>query len=128
SKFFKYYMHGIDCIEFASGTPQEMAHLVTGSADFVLDARQPKRKDLFLKEALLLRQAHSLCASMTTDQEMHEAAYMEAVRTTCVKITYGGAGGKTLSLREINAQINELRSEEHTSELQSRFELVCRLL
>ena len=101
-------LHGFDFSGFAGGTPLEMAHLVTGGADFVLDARQPKRKDLFLKEALLLRQAHSLCASMTTDQEMHEAAYMEAVRTTCVKITYGGAGGKTLSLREINAQINEL--------------------
>ena len=101
-------LHGFDFSGFAGGTPLEMARLVTGGADFVLDARQPKRKDLFLKEALLLRQAHSLCASMTTDQEMHEAAYMEAVRTTCVKITSGGAGGKTLSLREINAQINEL--------------------
>ena len=101
-------LHGFDFSGFAGGTPLEMARLVTGGADFVLDARAAKRKDLFLKEALLLRQAHSLCASMTTDQEMHEAAYMEAVRTTCVKITYGGAGGKTLSLREINAQINEL--------------------
>ena len=90
-------LHGFDFSGFAGGTPLEMARLVTGGADFVLDARQPKRKDLFLKEALLLRQAHSLCASMTTDQEMHEAAYMEAVRTTCVKITYGGAGGKSCS-------------------------------
>lgn len=101
-------LHGFDFSGFAGGTPLEMARLVTGGADFVLDARQPKRKDLFLKEALLLRQAHSLCASMTTDQEMHEAAYMEAVRSTIVKITYGGTGGKTLSLKEINAQINEL--------------------
>lgn len=29
-------------------------------------------------------------------------------RFTVVKITYGGSGGKTLSLKEINAQINEL--------------------
>ena len=93
---------------FIGGTPLVMARLVTGGADFVLDHNHKERKDLFLKEALLLKQAQSLCASMTTDQEMHEAAYMEAVRTTCVKITYGGAGGKTLSLREINAQINEL--------------------
>ena len=68
----------------------------------------PKRKDLFLREALLLKQSHSLCSSMTTEQERHEAAYMEAVRSTMVKITYGGSGGKTLSLKEINAQINEL--------------------
>ena len=66
------------------------------------------RKDLFLREAMLLKQSHSLCSSMTTEQERHEAAYMEAVRSTVVKITYGGSGGKTLSLKEINAQINEL--------------------
>ncbi len=101
-------LHGFDFSGFADGAPLEMARLVTGGADFVLDARNPKRKDLFLKEALLLRQAHSLCASMTSIQEMHEAAYMEAVRTACIKITYGGAGGRTLSLKEINAQINEL--------------------
>lgn len=85
-----------------------MAKLVTGGVNFVLDAKAPKRKDLFLREALLLKQSHSLCSSMTTEQERHEAAYMEAVRSTVVKITYGGSGGKTLSLKEINAQINEL--------------------
>ena len=101
-------LHGFDFSGFAGGSPLEMARLVTGGVNFVLDARTPKRKELFLKEALLLKQAHSLCSSMTTAQERHEAAYMEAVRSTIVKITYGGTGGKTLSLKEINAQINEL--------------------
>ena len=93
---------------FIGGSPLMMAKLVTGGVNFVLDAKAPKRKDLFLREALLLKQSHSLCSSMTTEQERHEAAYMEAVRSTVVKITYGGSGGKTLSLKEINAQINEL--------------------
>ena len=101
-------LHGFDFSGFAGGSPLEMARLVTGGVNFVLDARNPKRKELFLKEALLLKQAHSLCSSMTTAQERHEAAYMETVRSTIVKITYGGTGGKTLSLKEINAQINEL--------------------
>ena len=101
-------LHGFDFSGFAGGSPLEMARLVTGGVNFVLDARNPKRKELFLKEALLLKQAHSLCSSMTTAQERHEAAYMEAVRSTIVKITYGGTGGKTLSVKEINAQINEL--------------------
>ena len=101
-------LHGFDFSGFIGGTPLVMARLVTGGADFVLDHNHKERKDLFLKEALLLKQAHSLCSSMTTDQELHEAAYMEAVRSTVVKVTYGGTGGKTLSLKEINAQINEL--------------------
>lgn len=101
-------LHGFDFSGFIGGSPLVMAKLVTGGVNFVLDAKAPKRKDLFLREAMLLKQSHSLCSSMTTEQERHEAAYMETVRSTVVKITYGGSGGKTLSLKEINAQINEL--------------------
>lgn len=101
-------LHGFDFSSFIDGSPLVMAKLVTGGVNFVLDAKAPKRKDLFLREAMLLKQSHSLCSSMTTEQERHEAAYMEAVRSTVVKITYGGSGGKTLSLKEINTQINEL--------------------
>ena len=101
-------LHGFDFSGFIGGSPLVMAKLVTGGVNFVLDAKAPKCKDLFLREAMLLKQSHSLCSSMTTEQERHEAAYMEAVRSTVVKITYGGSGGKTLSLKEINAQINEL--------------------
>lgn len=109
-------LHGFDYSGFIGGSPLMMARLVTGGANFVLDARIPERKDLFLKEAMLLRQSHSLCSSMTTEQERHEAAYMEAIRSTIIKVTYGGKGGKTLSLKEINAQINELLKASIQSE------------
>lgn len=101
-------LHGFDFSSFIGGSPLEMAKLITGGVNFILDARKPDRKDLFQKEALLLKQAHSLCSSMTTETERHEAAYMEAIRSTIIKITYGGKGGKTLSLKEINDEINEL--------------------
>lgn len=98
-------LHGFDFSGFIDGSPLVMAKLITKGVNFVLDARVPDRKDLFLKEAMLLRQSQSLCSSMTTEKERHEAAYMEAVRSTVIKITYGGADGKTLSLKEINNQI-----------------------
>ena len=101
-------LHGFDFSGFFGGSPLTMAKLITGGANYVLDAKAPDRKDLFLKEAMLLKQSHSLCSSMTTERERHEAAYMEAVRSTVIKVTYGGTGGKNLSLKEINAQINEL--------------------
>ena len=101
-------LYGFDFSGFIDGSPLTMAKLITGGVNFVLDAKVPKRKELFLKEAMLLKQSHSLCSSMTTEQERHEAAYMEAVRSTVTKITYGGTGGKNLSLKEINEQINAL--------------------
>ena len=108
--------HGFDFSGFANGTPLEMAKLISGGTNFVLDAKVPTRKELFQKEALLLRQAQSLCSSMTTEAERHDAAYFEAVRSTIMKLTIGGNGGKPMSLREINAQINDLLKASIQSE------------
>lgn len=109
-------MYGFDFSGFMSGTPLEMVKCISGGANFVLDAKKPQLKEQFLKEALLLKQAHSLCSSMTNDVQRHEAAFFEAVRSTVVKITTGGTGGKPLSLKEINAQINELLKASIQSE------------
>ena len=109
-------MHGFDYNIFFDGTALQRAQAISGGVNFVLDVGAPKRKELFLKEALLLKQAQSLCSSMTTEQERREAAYFEAVRSTVAKISYGGQGGKTLSLKEINAQINELLKASIKSE------------
>ena len=109
-------LHGYDFSVFMAGSPLNMAKAVTGGVNFVLDPNKPDLKDLFLKEAMLLKQSHSLCSSMTTELERHEAAYMEAIRSTVIKVTYGGTGGKTLSLKEINDQINELLKASIQSE------------
>lgn len=109
-------LHGYDFGGFMAGSPLDMAKAVTGGVNFVLSPKKPDLKDLFLKEAMLLKQSHSLCSSMTTEQERHEAAYMEAIRSTVIKVTYGGAGGKTLPLKEINDQINELLKASIQSE------------
>ena len=108
--------HGFDYSGFIGGSPLTMAKLISDGANFVLDPRAQDRKDLFLKEALLTKQAMSLCSSMTTEQERREAAYFEVVRSTVIKLTYGGNGGKPLSLNEINAQINDLLKASVQSE------------
>ena len=109
-------MYGFDFSGFMNGTPLEMAKSISGGANFVLDAKKPQLKEQFLKEALLLKQAHSLCSSMTTEEQRHEAAFFESVRSTVVKVTTGGTGGKPLSLKEINSQINELLKASIQSE------------
>jgi type I restriction enzyme R subunit len=49
-------LHGYNYSSFFGGSPLEMARAVTGGVNFVLDPHAPTRKDLFLKEALLLKQ------------------------------------------------------------------------
>src|SRR5699024_11489661 len=51
---------------------------------------------------------------------------LEVLEIILVRGTFDG-GGEAPVGREA-APVGELRSEEHTSELQSRFDLVCRLL
>lgn len=108
--------HGFDYSGFANGTALVRARLIADGANFVLDVKAKDRKDLYLKEAMLMKQSLSLCSSLTNETERREAAYFEAVRATVVKLTYGGNGGKPMSLTEINAQINELLKASIQSE------------
>ena len=109
-------MHGFDFEDFLTGNALLMAKCVTSAVNFVLDVKVQNRKELFVKEALLLKQAHSLCSSLTTAEERRIAAFFEAVRATVTKITMEGTGSKPLSLKEINAQINELLKASIQSE------------
>jgi type I restriction enzyme R subunit len=76
-------------------------------------AESPSKKDLFIKQSMLLRQALSLCRSLLTAEQRFEAAYFEAVRTLLTRIT---GEGKPLSLKEINARVNELLKASIQSE------------
>jgi type I restriction enzyme R subunit len=109
-------LHGYDFSGFQNATPLAMAKLISGGVNFVLDPKKPELKDLFLKEALLLRQAQSLCSSLISQEQRHDAAFMDAVRSTVMKLTIGGKSGKVLSLKEINDQINELLKASIQSE------------
>lgn len=109
-------LHGFDFSGFQGGTPLEMARLIAGGANYIMDPKKTDLKELFLKEAFLLRQAQSLCASLITEEQRHDAAFMDAIRSTVMKLTVGGKGGRTLSLKEINDQINELLKASVQSE------------
>ena len=109
-------MHGFNFNDFLTGNALLMAKCITSGVNFILDVKVPKRKELFIKEALLLKQAHSLCSSLTTSNERRVAAFFESVRATVTKISMEGAGAKPLSLKEINSQINELLKASIQSE------------
>ena len=85
------------------------------SAEESIFLQAPEReepKKLFIKEALLLRQALSLCQSLLNYEQRLEAAYFEAVRTLLTRIE----GKGKMSLREINARINELLKQSIKSD------------
>jgi type I restriction enzyme R subunit len=83
----------------------ERANAIIAGADFLSGADKANQKDAFVKEALLMCQARSLCRSMISREQGFEAAYFEALRTLLTRIT---GHGKPMSLKELNAQINDL--------------------
>lgn len=98
--------HGFDYkIFMTTDSDLTRATTITGGVNFLASVENEDKKDSYIKEAMLMRQAMSLCRSMLTPKQRLEAAYFDAVRTLLTRIT---GTTKPLSLKEINAQINEL--------------------
>ena len=89
------------------------AKTITGGVNFISGVGREKQREAFIKEAMLLRQALSLCRSLLNAEQRFEAAFFEAVRTLLTRIA---GEGKPLSLKEINARVNELLKASIKSE------------
>lgn len=74
--------------------------------DFQTTKKEDDRKT-FLKEALMLKQALSLCSSLSAEDERIEAAFFESVRVLVNRLM-NQDGGNKIPLPEINARINNL--------------------
>lgn len=108
-------LHGYDYSNFAKGTNLERSKTISGAVNFIIAREKEEQKDVFIKEALLLHQALSLCSSLVEEELRIEAAFMEAVRVLVLRLTSTGIG-KKISLPEMNARINELLKQSIKSD------------
>ena len=107
--------HGYDYSKFKNGTELERAKTISGAVNFIIAREKADDRDSFVKEALMLHQALSLCSSMVDENSRFEAAFFETVRVLVIRLTNTGMG-KNISLPEINARINELLKQSIKSE------------
>lgn len=107
--------HGFDYSSFMRENVIDLtrAKVISGGVNFLSGVEKEKQKEAFIKEAMLLRQALSLCRSQLNPVQRFEAAYFEAVRTLLTRIS---SDGKPLSLKEINNRISELLKASIQSE------------
>ncbi len=99
--------HGYDYSKFMTGTDLDRSKTITGAVNFILAVDRQEKRDDFLKEAVLLKNALSLCSSLAEESLRIEAAFFESVRVIVMRFINQG-GGKKISLPEMNARINEL--------------------
>lgn len=102
--------HGYDFSLFISGTDLQRSKTISGAVNFIVAVDKSEEKELFLKEALLLRQALSLCSSLVDEEKRIEAAFFESVRVLVMRLMNQGTG-KKISLPDMNAKINALLSQ-----------------
>ena len=107
--------HGYDYSKFQNGTDLERSKTISGAVNFIMGREKIDDKDSFVKEALMLHQALSLCSSMVDEDDRIEAAFFESVRVLVLRLANTGVG-KKISLPEMNARINELLKHSIKSE------------
>ena len=107
--------HGFDYSKFQTGTDLERSKTISGAVNFIMGREKVDDKDSFVKEALMLHQALSLCSSMVDEDDRIEAAFFESVRVLVLRLANTGVG-KKISLPEMNARINELLKQSIKSE------------
>jgi type I restriction enzyme R subunit len=99
--------YGYDYSDFIYGSNLARSKAISGAVNFIVAVDKEEDRDTFLKEALMLKQALSLCSSLATEDERIEAAFFESVRVLVNRLVNQGEG-KKISLPEINARINNL--------------------
>lgn len=99
--------HGYDYSNFMAGTDLERSKAISGGVNFIIAVNREREREDFVKEALMLKQALSLCASLVEEALRIEAAFFESVRVLVMRIINQGEG-KKISLPEMNARINAL--------------------
>ena len=103
-------LYGFDYRErIFSGSKQELASCITEGTNWLLD---PARADLtegLLKQAQLMNQALSLCKSLVSEEDQHEAAFISVLRVQVLRIQgKGGSGGGGMSYAELNQRVTAI--------------------
>ena len=99
--------YGYDYSDFIHGSNLARSKAISGAVNFIVAVDKEDDRKTFLKEALMLKQALSLCSSLAAEDERIEAAFFESVRVLVNRLMNQGGGNK-ISLPEINARINNL--------------------
>lgn len=87
----------------------ELASAIAEGVDWLLEPKRHDDAEEFLKQCQLMNQALSLCKSLVSYEDQHEAAYLSVLRVQVLRLTgrkSGGSGGMTYA--EFNKQVTEI--------------------
>ena len=92
-----------------TNSKMQLAQLISEGTDWLLDHGHKEDMEDFLKQCQLMNQALSLCKSLVSKEDQHEAAFLSVLRVQVLRITgRNGNGGSGMTYKEFNDRIGAI--------------------
>ena len=92
-----------------TNSKMQLAQLISEGTDWLLDPGHKEDMEDFLKQCQLMNQALSLCKSLVSKEDQHEAAFLSVLRVQVLRITgRNGNGGSGMTYKEFNDRIGAI--------------------
>ena len=106
-------MYGFDyASRIFTNKKSDLAEAISDGTDWLLDPQRNEDKEDFLKQCQLMNQALSLCKSLVSEKDQHEAAYLSVLRVQVLRLEGRSAGGKGgMTYAEFNARVTEIMQQ-----------------
>ncbi|MBE5711774.1 MAG: type I restriction endonuclease subunit R [Slackia sp.] len=103
-------MYGFDYSDdIFSGSRGKLADAIAEGTDWLLAPERSEDMESFLKQCQLMNQALSLCKSLVSEEDQHEAAYLSVLRVQVLRLTgRKGAGGSGMTYAEFNKRVTSI--------------------
>ena len=103
-------LYGFDYHEdIFSGNRGRLADAIADGTDWLLAPERSDDMEDFLKQCQLMNQALSLCKSLVSEEDQHEAAYLSVLRVQVLRLTgRKGTGGSGMTYAEFNKRVTAI--------------------
>ena len=103
-------MYGFDYQKtIFTDSKQQLATAIAEGTDWLLEPSREEDREDFIKQCQLMNQALSLCKSLVSEADQHEAAYLSVLRVQVLRLTgRQGSGGKGMTYAEFNKRVTAI--------------------
>lgn len=118
-------MYGYDYRKLIFTDDREtLANAIAEGTDWLLAPERSEDMEDFLKQCQIMNQAMSLCKSMVSEEDAHEAAFLSVLRVQVLRLTgRGSGGGSGMTYAEFNKRVSEiLQQSVHVDGVLNLFE------
>ena len=92
-----------------SGSKAQLAEAISEGTNWLLEPDRHEDREEFLKQCQLMNQALSLCKSLVSEKDQHEAAYMSVLRVQVLRLTgRKSSSGRGMTYKEFNQKVSAI--------------------